>query len=89
MVDELERHAAEGREHIRIVPSDEFLQAAADQIPVLLGTATDKVLPAYGLAIVYGKGAAGKTTLTMTAVAALASPRHRGSASPSPPARGS
>jgi hypothetical protein len=73
MVDELERHAAEGREHIRIVPSSEFLQGAADQLPVLLGTATDKVLPAYGLAIVYGKGAAGKTTLTMTAVAALAS----------------
>jgi hypothetical protein len=73
MVDELERHAAEGRERIRIVSSDQFLQAAVDQIPVLLGTATDKVLPAYGLAIVYGKGAAGKTTLTMTAVAALAS----------------
>lgn len=73
MVAELEAHAAEGREHIRIVPSSQFLHGAVDQVPVLLGTATDKVLPAYGLAIVYGKGAAGKTTLTMTAVAALAS----------------
>lgn len=72
-LDELKRQAATGRERIRITPAQDFLATKPATVGVLLGTATDKVLPEHGLAIVYGKGAAGKTTLTLTAVASLAS----------------
>jgi hypothetical protein len=72
MVDELERPPPRAANRSASSPAASSSRPPTDQVPVLLGTATDKVLPAYGLAIVYGKGAAGKTTLTMTAVAALA-----------------
>jgi hypothetical protein len=73
LYDDVIKHAVAGRERIRIIPSTDFLATTIEKTGVLLGDATDKVLPANGFALVYGKGAAGKTTLTMTAIAALCS----------------
>jgi hypothetical protein len=61
------------RSPIRIAWSRPFTQEAGAQVDVLLGSATDKVLPAHGFALLYGKGGQGKTTLTLTAVASLCS----------------
>lgn len=61
------------RDPIRISWGREFVAQQTDTIRVLLGTDDDKVLPAHGFTLVYGKGGQGKTTLTLTAVAALAS----------------
>lgn len=73
LYDQVLKHATEGRARISILAADAFLKTKTDTVGVLLGTADDKVLPEHGFGLVYGKGAAGKTTLVTTMVAALAS----------------
>ena len=70
-VTQLEQSAP--REPIRISWAHDFIAQKTDQVRTLLGDGEDKVLPAGGFSLVYGKGGQGKTTLTLTAVAALAS----------------
>jgi hypothetical protein len=81
-LDELLDRAREGvaqlelatpREPIRLSWGKTFIAQQTDKIDVLLGSDDDKILPAAGFCLVYGKGGQGKTTLTLTAVAALAS----------------
>lgn len=73
LIGELRARADAGRERIRIIAAADFLASKTDTVGVLLGDATDKVLPDHGFGLVYGKGAAGKTTLVTTMIAALAS----------------
>jgi hypothetical protein len=73
MLEQVEQLLAGGRERIRITAADQFVGQHTDQVGVLLGSPTDKVLPAHGLGITYGKGAAGKTTMMLTVIASLAS----------------
>jgi hypothetical protein len=70
-IENLEQQAP--REPIRISWGQDFIAQKTGTVGVLLGDATDKVLPAHGFSLVYGKGGQGKTTLTLTCVAALAS----------------
>lgn len=61
------------RDPIRLSWGKDFIAQQTDTVDVLLGSGDDKVLPAHGFCLVYGKGGQGKTTLTLTAVASLAS----------------
>jgi hypothetical protein len=58
---------------LRFLTGREFVDQEIEQRPALLGRAGDVLLPAAGLAIVGGPGGSGKSTLTLHAVAHLAS----------------
>lgn len=63
---------AEPTNPIRIVTLDEFVSVTDDVTDPLIGTADDCVLPSDGLLLMYGDGGAGKTTLSIDALAHLA-----------------
>lgn len=71
--DDVVKHAVAGRERISIVAATAFLENLTTNVGILLGEGDDNVLAEHSLAVVYGKGAAGKTTLSITLAAALCS----------------
>lgn len=58
---------------LKIVPLQQFATTHEDTAEPLLGTKDDTILPAGGMLLMYGDGGAGKTTLTIDAIAHLAS----------------
>jgi hypothetical protein len=58
----------------RVVTLDDFIGITEDTSPPLIGaTSSDALLPAEGLLLMYGDGGAGKTTLSIDALAHIAS----------------
>jgi hypothetical protein len=57
----------------RIVDFTTFVSTEEPSAEPLLGSATETILPADGMLLMYGDGGAGKTTLTIDAVSHLAS----------------
>jgi hypothetical protein len=57
----------------RIVPLNDFISVTEDIATPLMGAPGDSLLPADGLLFMYGDGGAGKTTLSIDALAHLAS----------------
>lgn len=58
---------------IRVVNLAEFVAVTEDSADPILGTKDDSLLPADGFLLMYGDGGAGKTTLSIDALAHLAS----------------
>lgn len=58
---------------ITVVPLGEFVAVTEDVAEPLVGTSENSLLPADGLLLMYGDGGAGKTTLSLDALAHLAS----------------
>ena len=58
---------------IRTVPLAEFAAATDDVTDPLIGTPDETLLPSDGLLLMYGDGGAGKTTLSIDALAHIAS----------------
>lgn len=58
---------------VKVVTLDEFVSVTEDVADPLIGTPDDSLLPADGLLLMYGDGGAGKTTLSIDAMAHLAS----------------
>lgn len=58
---------------ITVVPLEQFVSVTEDVAEPLVGTPDDSLLPADGLLLMYGDGGAGKTTLSLDALAHLAS----------------
>lgn len=57
----------------RVVPLDYFVSVTEDTSDPLLGDRDDSLLPSDGLLLMYGDGGAGKTTLSIDALAHIAS----------------
>lgn len=57
---------------LRVVTFDEFIAITEDIVEPLIGTPDETLLPADGLLLMYGDGGAGKTTLSIDALAHLA-----------------
>ncbi len=57
---------------LSIVPLQEFAGTVEESATPLMGTPNDSLLPSEGLLLMYGDGGAGKTTLTVDAVAHIA-----------------
>lgn len=57
---------------IRIVTLDQFVSVTEDVADPLIGSPNDALLPVDGLLLMYGDGGAGKTTLSIDAIAHLA-----------------
>ncbi len=57
---------------LSIVPLEEFAAQVEEASTPLIGTPNDSLLPSEGLLLMYGDGGAGKTTLTVDAVAHIA-----------------
>jgi hypothetical protein len=70
---EAHREPALERTPVRIVDFSQFVATEEPSAEPLLGTAADTLLPLDGMLLMYGDGGAGKTTLTIDAVAHLAS----------------
>lgn len=70
---ELEALAAPYTEPVEFVPLDQFVNQHEELPEPLLGTQEETLLPADGMILMYGDGGAGKTTLTIDAVAHIAS----------------
>ena len=60
-------------QRLRFLPGADFLSQEIERRPALLGRQGDVLLPAGGLCILAGDGGAGKSTLSLHAVAHLAS----------------
>lgn len=58
---------------IKVVTLTEFVSVTEDTAEPLIGERDDSLLPANGLLLMYGDGGAGKTTLSVDALAHLAS----------------
>ena len=61
-----------GMEPVEAVTLEEFVDEEQVEMDALLGTSYETILPANGMLLMYGDGGAGKTTLTIDAVAHLA-----------------
>lgn len=57
---------------VKVVTLDEFVAVTEDVAEPLIGTPEDSLLPVDGLLLMYGDGGAGKTTLSIDAMAHLA-----------------
>lgn len=62
-----------GMPPVRVVTFDDFISTEEDTADALLGSSEETLLPVGGMLLMYGDGGAGKTTLTIDAVAHLAS----------------
>lgn len=58
---------------VRVVSLEHFVSVEEEAADPLIGSPDDTILPADGLLLMYGDGGAGKTTLSIDAVAHLAS----------------
>lgn len=59
--------------HLRVVSLDEFASVTDDVAEPLIGTPDNSILTVDGLLLMYGDGGAGKTTLSIDAMAHIAS----------------
>lgn len=58
---------------LRIVPLTDFISVEDDVVEPLIGSADETLLPVNGMLLMYGDGGAGKTTLSVDALAHVAS----------------
>lgn len=66
-------HTQEADGEVRFVSLDEFVSTPEPAAEPLLGSSEETILPLDGMLLMYGDGGAGKTTLSMDAMAHLAS----------------